>query len=122
MLHSAAFERFSRGEAELPCAGSCAWGFAFRRGELQALHDRGQWRLLVQKVMDGGHRLDLTWFYLGRAAEHLGYVEPARLYYRRAVEAAGHAVTRCKGDVQDWCGGLEFPRAATEAAAALAQH
>lgn len=118
MLHTPEFERFAKGEAVLGCEGACAVGFALKHGDWKKLFDQGLWRQLVQRVVAAGYHFDVTYFYLGRAAETLGHAEAARRYYQRSIEAAARESTRCKGRFQDWCDRQDLPRLAEERLAA----
>lgn len=119
MLHTPEFEQFSNGQVTLTCEGPCALAFALTHGEWKSTYDKGQWRQLVQKVVSSNYHFDVTYFYLGRAAEVLGYRDHARRYYQRSIEASARDATRCRGRFQDWCGKLLFPDAAAERISAL---
>lgn len=118
MLHTPEFERFSNGSVVLECEGACALPFALRHGAWKKLFDQGAWRQLVQQVVSAGYKFDVTYYYLGRAAEALGFALPARTYYERAVEATRTESTRCKGRFQDWCDSIDLPRLANDRLAA----
>lgn len=45
-----------------------------------------QWKRLAILVMTTGHEIDIAYYFLGTAAEHLGYYEAARAYYDRAID------------------------------------
>lgn len=112
MLHTPEYDRFTKGEVTLSCKDACALGFALKRGDFKALYDGSQWRQLVQKVVSADYLMDLTYYYLGQAADALGYPDSAQRYYERSVAASADEATRCKGAYADWCGGLAFPAAA----------
>jgi Zn-dependent protease with chaperone function len=81
------FERFKSGAAVFDCRVQCGFGYARKKGEWKALHDKGAWRDLAVAVMQVGYLSDLSYFMLGEAARGLGLTEAAGAYYRRALEA-----------------------------------
>jgi len=84
---SGPFERFKSGAAVFDCRLQCGFGYARKKGEWKALHDRGAWRDLAVSVMQAGYLSDLSYFMLAEAAQGLGLEEAAAAYYRRALEA-----------------------------------
>lgn len=113
-LVSPELERFKLGEALLEC-DHCALGFRNRLDEMQRLHSAGDWERLARVVLDVGYAQDISWYYLGAAAEGLGLVEPARRYYRQAVSLASFKETHCKGGLMDLCGEVRLPEQAQRA-------
>jgi hypothetical protein len=98
-------EVFERGEARLTCGVACsgAWGSA--RREEKMLYDQGLWNDLAIKVAKVGFKADQTYFYLGRAAEGLGYANAARTYYKLALASD----FKCAGLINN-CDGIVFPK------------
>ena len=107
-LVSPAFEDFRRGQARLPC-GDCAIKFQAGKEDLKRLHARRDWEGLARAVLDIGYRQDISWFYLGTAAEGLGYAAVARQYYSQARELAQRRETHCEGALLDLCNGIRLP-------------
>lgn len=66
--------------------------------------------------MEIGHGTELSWFYLGTAAERLGYRDAAAVYYRRSIAAASDG-TPCQFDT---CEGFDLPKASSDRLLALA--
>lgn len=97
-------EVFKRGEARLNCGVSCAgaWGSASRQAK--NLYEQGLWSDLATEVARVGFKADQTYFYLGRAAEELGYTDAARTYYKLGLASS----YKCAG-LFDNCDGLVFP-------------
>lgn len=95
---------FERGEARLNCEVSCsgAWGSA--RRQAKNLYDQGLWNDLAIEVARVGYKAELTYFYLGRAAEGLGHAEAARTYYKLGLAN----IHKCAGILNN-CDGLVFP-------------
>ena len=94
VFYSEEFERFKQGTFELECS-NCGLGFALSQNEYKQLYDREDWRLLAQKVMKSNYRLDLAYFYLGKAAQGLGYEEAARIYLGKAAELSVETGSAC---------------------------
>ena len=97
------FEKFRRGEVVFNCRTECAFGYAYRKGDWKALHDKRAWRDLAVLVMKVGYLNDLSYFMLAEAAKGLGLEDASKLYYARALEAeragntCGGAVNTCEG-------------------------
>jgi predicted Zn-dependent protease len=107
-------ERFKQGDARLEC-DSCGFKFGFAKDELQSLHKKAEWERLARQVMELGYAQDISWYYLGAAAEGLGLPGPARRYYQQAAELARHKDTRCDHGLMDLCGGIPVAEAAQAA-------
>lgn len=118
-LVNPAFEAFRNGEAVLHCE-SCALSFGNRLERLRALHEQKAWESLAREVLEVGYVQDISWFYLGAAAEGLG-LPHARQYYRQAANLAANKDTHCKGVFTDQCNGIDLPRQAREALERLPQ-
>lgn len=93
---------FQKGELRLTCDTACsgAWGYTRRRAK--SLYENRLWTDLAVEVANVGHRVDLTYFYLGRAAEGLGYPNAAQTYFNLAL--ANHY--KCDSFI-DNCDGIE---------------
>jgi len=105
---------FKSGELRLECDTACsgAWGAARRKAK--SLYDNQLWTDLVHEVAKVGHRVDQTYFYLGRSAEGLGYNEAASTYFGLALANS----YKCAG-VFNNCDGLDVPRESREALARI---
>lgn len=118
-LVNPALQAFRQGEAVLGC-DSCAMAFSNRQGKLRAYHEQRAWEALAREVLEIGYVQDISWYYLGAAAEGLG-LGAARQYYRQAVNLAGNKETHCMGAFANLCNGVDLPRQAAEALARLPQ-
>lgn len=77
---------FISGRANLDCTVSCTFSWMFARQEMISLYDSQKWQDLAEKVMEIGFKQDLAYYFLGRAAEGLGYKLSALVYYEKAKE------------------------------------
>jgi predicted Zn-dependent protease len=97
VFYSEEFERFKAGDAVLDCGGECALGFFGKQKELRKHHDESDWRQLATKVLKTRYKIDLAYFYLGKAAEGLGFTDAAKAYFSKAIELSatdGHACSK----------------------------
>jgi hypothetical protein len=108
------------GQPVLDCRADCGLAWANNRQQAAALDATAQWRQLALLVMQIGYMDDLTYYYLGRAAENLGYLQPAQRYYRIAEQISVTNMSCHQGEVdaQDAlgipvseCNGYVFPDA-----------
>jgi len=100
----ARFHDFMTGRIILDCQVSCAGAFGYHRRELASFNTTQNWRALADNVMKIGFNQDLSWYYLGRAAEGLNYLSAARVYYAKALSGA----PACDS-LFDACDGFKFP-------------
>jgi hypothetical protein len=85
--------QFQFGTATLNCGASCELAWATQRPQALALYNSGQWRSLALLVMRTGYGNDLSWYYLGRAAQGFSYLNAAQRYYgaSESLAASGPA-------------------------------
>ncbi len=110
--------RLQAGEPMADCQRACLDAWRANRATALVLNETRRWQELAVLVMQTGYTDDLTYFYLGRAAEGLGYREAAKTYYWISVRlsAAGLA---CIKENPDLCNGQLLPAAAEARVAAL---
>jgi len=103
--------RLQTGEPMLDCRLACLDAWRANRATALVLNETRRWQELAVLVMQTGYTDDLTYFYLGRAAEGLGYREAAKTYYQISarLSAAGLA---CVKENPDLCNGQRLPAAA----------
>ena len=84
----------------------------------KALWTAKQWSDLAASVTQSGKNLDLLWFYLGEAANGLGYSDAATIYYKKALDLTldknntHKCVFYSHGAIltgTDFCSGFTFP-------------
>jgi hypothetical protein len=82
----------------------------------------GRWQDLALLVAQVGYMNDLGYYYLGHAAENLGYWQAAQRYYPDRRTAFGGSLSCHQGEVNieatlsiptDLCDGYSFPDAAS---------
>ncbi|HEY1266445.1 MAG TPA: hypothetical protein VGH16_04255 [Candidatus Binatia bacterium] len=110
-------DEFKNGEARLACDIHCAVTWALYRDRAKALYNTRAWNDLATNVLRIGYADDLSYFYLGKAAEGLGHYRAAEHYYRLS-RAASLKCAEIYGD----CYGFVFPRDARSAPSAIASN
>lgn len=99
------------GKPNLTCEIECAFSWMDNFQRMITLHNASQWEALAELVMQVGHGKDLSYYFLGKAAEGLGYYDAAAQYYQISLQLFGSPdkVKHCR-DVPggDYCGGLNL--------------
>lgn len=105
------------GEPLLSCRADCLAAWRAAEPQAAALAARRRWTDLALLVLRTNYEDDLTVYYLGEAAQGMGYRSAAVKYYRQSVELSGGpaACTVYSG----MCGGVSLPRAALARLAAF---
>jgi len=98
------YSAFSSGDARLTCGVSCSGASGSSRGKQKGFYFNNLWHDLALEVARVGFASDQSYFYLGRAAEGLGYREAAITYYKLALLVD----FKCGGWI-NVCDGLDFP-------------
>lgn len=102
------FESFRNGSARLTCEISCAIAAGANSERAARFLATGMWPELAAITVKVGHLSDLAYYYLGRAAEGMGLLPAAGVYYDLAIRER----YKCNG-VFNNCGGLDVPSLAT---------
>lgn len=92
-LYSPEWDRFRKGEATLNNDNTP--GFLLKQSTLKSAYERSSWRDLAHHVMALDFRLDLTYYYLGRAAVGLGFDSAGQKYLEKARELSQQDGTAC---------------------------
>lgn len=98
-------EAFQKGLIRLDCVFTCSGKFGSNLKEIDALLYARSWNELATKVMSVGYGGDLTYYYLGRAAEGLGYLPAAKTYYELSLSSK----VTCEVMGVSNCQGHKFP-------------
>jgi S1-C subfamily serine protease len=98
-------KEFSTGTVRLECQTSCALSWRLKSRHAKTLYDNKLWTDLAAQVLEINYPSDLTYYYLGRAAEGMKQHEAASIYYRLALTE----LHRCDGWMND-CDGFDFPK------------
>jgi hypothetical protein len=102
------------GQLRLRCELACAASWRLERSTLRGLYANKLWGELAVAVARVGYTSDLSYFYLGRAAEEMGNLKAAETYFRFALAAT----SRCNGWLLNGCDGAKLP---AEAASGLSR-
>jgi hypothetical protein len=108
------------GQPMLDCRTECAGAWGQNRQQVRIDDATGRWQDLALLVAQIGYMNDLSYYYLGHAAENLGYWQAAQRYYRIAERLSVTAMSCHQGEVEiqaalsipaDLCDGYSFPDA-----------
>ncbi len=114
------FDKFKTGKANLNCTLACGFGNGSNRKSIQELYSNQRWKDLAIVVIKVNYEKDLNYFYLGRAAEALGYKVAAETYYNKAIELSGTS-KRCGYVFKYQCNGIDVPSESSDALNRLKQ-
>jgi len=95
---------FKKGEIRLTCGTSCSGSWGSSLVEIKSLYSQSRWKDIVLEIAKIGFDSDVDYFYLGRAAEELGYFDAALTYYQLALSSS----MKCAGLFNN-CNGFSFP-------------
>ena len=101
----------------LTCRDSCVGEWQRAQPQAAQLAAADRWADLAALTVRVGYQDDLSLYYLGQAAEHLGYPGAAASYYRQSTYVSGTTIA-CQ-NLSRICGGMAFPRAALRRLAAI---
>lgn len=105
------------GRPVLSCREACLGEWQRAQPQAAQLDASGHFQDLAVLVMRIGYQDDLSLYYLGRAAEGLGYRAAAASYYRQSTQLSGTSIS-CQY-LSRQCGGVALPRAAATRLAAV---
>jgi hypothetical protein len=106
------------GQPILDCRTECSEAWGQNRQQIRILDATGRWQDLAVLVAQIGYMNDLSYYYLGHAAENLGYWQAAQRYYRIAERLSVGPMSCHQGEVDlqaglsiaaDLCDGYSFP-------------
>ena len=95
------------GRPVLRCREACLPTWREAQPYAARLDASGQWGDLAATVMRTEYQDDLSLYYLGRAAEGLGFYPAAVSYYRQSMELSGTSIS-C-ANLSRLCGGVALP-------------
>lgn len=110
-LRAQMMRELQTGDVNLACTLSCMFSWAQGVPHLQALDISENWPDLAVGVMQIGFRGDLAYYYLGQAAQGLGYHEAAIKLYRVSAAISsgdfqGQLAIQC--EPSDTCQGIDL--------------
>ena len=100
--------KFSSGDVVLDCKLSCGFADGYNRKKVVEFFDNQRWGELAELIIKINSPRDLNYFYLGKAAEEMGYKEAAIIYYKKAIEQSKTS-KRCGYVFKYQCNGIEVP-------------
>lgn len=102
------YQTYGRGGLTLRCDGIfCAARWGANRNDASGFYRTAMWPELAGAVIKADYPEDLTYFYLAKAAEGMGFLDAAEIYYSIAINAR----TKCAGIINN-CDGISLPGAA----------
>ena len=110
------------GNLILACGGNCAPAWDANVPQLVGLYRAGQWQNLAAATIRIGYGNDLAYFFLGTAAEGMGYADGALRYYRYSATlgADGMPLHHCR-ESAGGCGGIDLQTLLSQKIAGLSQ-
>jgi hypothetical protein len=112
--------QFQAGQPMLDCRVECGGAWGGSRQQVRVLDATGRWQDLALLVMQIGYMNDLSYYYLGHAAENLGYLQAAQRYFRIAERLSVSQMSCRQAEVNfqatfeiaaNLCDGYSFPDA-----------
>jgi hypothetical protein len=105
------------GQPLLSCREPCLAAWQSAQPQAAQLDKSARWRDLAMLLLQIRYEDDLSLYYLGRAAEGVGYRRAAVRYYRQSIELSGTPGS-CRR-LTRLCGGIALPGAASRRLAAI---
>lgn len=115
VFYSPEFDAFQKGTAVLTCGGECSVTFLIKQTGLRSEYEKKNWRMLAMETVKSNYKLDLTYFYLAKAADGLGFLKSAQRYYREAHQLSQSEDFACAKKVIVGCAGNDIAKLSTEA-------
>jgi outer membrane protein OmpA-like peptidoglycan-associated protein len=98
--------KLKKGELRLTCRSlGCALSSDYPK--MYKLFTNGLWTDLALEVARVGFETDVSYYYFGKVAENLGYLDAAKVYYKLSPTTMHHCPSSCNG--------LVFPQDANTA-------
>jgi len=97
------------GKLSLTCGFSCAFTWIHKVPQIHALDMSERWQDLTVGVMQVGYGGDLAYYYLGQAAQGLGYHTAAISYYQYALALSQGADSTLRCDGNNTCQDVDIP-------------
>ena len=103
--------RFASGASVLDCEGACSSTYVHSQADIWSRYDAQDWQGLALLILHIRWRRDITYFFLGAAAQGLGHLEAADRYYRfaGALASSTRPMNRC-ASIYELCGPLSLPQ------------
>ena len=114
-----AIDLLRTGRPLLDCRANCLLSWLAAEPQAVQLAEAGRWQELATLVIRIDYQDDLTLYYLGEAAEALGYPAAAASFYRQSLQLSGTSIS-CQY-LSHLCGRAVLPRDATLRLASVEQ-
>lgn len=118
-FYSPEFDKFQQGTIELACNTECGAQFLLKQSSLKEAHDNKNWRVLAMDTIKVGYRFDLSYYYLGTAAQGLGFNNAAKKYYEDALKLSENKDSACAHGFILKCSGIEVIQESHQALSSL---
>lgn len=92
-LYSPQWDQFTKGRTVL--AGNNVAAYMLKQGFLKDSYDKNNWRDLAHHVLDLDFNLDLAYYYLGKAAIGLGFIDAGARYLQEAAALSHSEKNAC---------------------------
>lgn len=95
------------GRLSLNCQFECDWSWLQNYHRMVNLHNSKMWEELTELVMQVGLENGVSYYFLGKAADELGYYDAAIKYYKYSIALYNdpRAMNHCDpGERGDYCG------------------
>jgi hypothetical protein len=99
------------GRPALNCREACLDAWKRVQPKVMQLDADARWADLAVLVMRSGYQDDLSLYYLGRAAEGMGFYTAAASYYRQSMQLSGTSIS-C-ANLSGLCGNANLPTSAS---------
>lgn len=104
--------KLEKGDIRFTCGLDCSKAWADEKVTWKSFDEKKSWEELVNSVIKVNFIGDQPYYFLGRAAEGLGYFDAANVYYNLALTSATYF--KCSS-TSAGCNGLEFPTTVNKA-------
>jgi Zn-dependent protease with chaperone function len=118
-FYSPEFDKFQQGATELTCGAECAAPYLLKQSSLKESHNNKNWRVLALDTIKIGYRFDLSYYYLGTAAQGLGFNNAAKKYFEDSIKLSENKDSSCANGFILGCGGIDVIQASRQALSSL---
>jgi len=110
-FYSPELTAFKTGKLEMTCT-SCSLRFFMNQSDLKSMYEKQDWRSLIRQVIKINHKADISYLYLGLAAEGMQYNDAAKEYFKMAAELSSTEEFSCAKSKMVKCGDFDVAEVA----------